>query len=198
MSDLQCPARIFLARHGEAEYESELLRDHGGSLTTRGRGQARQLGERLRGEQIRHVYASTLARAVQTAELAAGVLGVEVTVREGLHEFVVGDHAGSRADQFPFEPVFDRWVAGDLTAAIPGGETGEQIAARMLQVLDDIADRFRGESTLVVSHGCAIFTTLGVIAPGRATSLVLPNCASYLIEIDADGPRVTEWDTDHD
>ncbi len=198
MSDLQCAARIHLARHGEAEYESELLRDHGGSLTRRGREQAKQLGERLRGEQIRHVYSSTLARAVQTAELAAGVLGVDVTVREGLHEFVVGDHAGSRADQFPFEPVFDRWVDGDLTAAIPGGETGEQIAARVLGVLDDVADRFRGESVLVVSHGCAIFTALGVIAPGRVTSIELPNCASYLVEIDADGVRATEWDTGHD
>ncbi len=133
MSDLHCPARIFLARHGEAEYESELLRDHGGSLTRRGREQAKELGERLRGEQIRHVYASTLARSVQTAELAAGVLGVDVTVREGLHEFLVGDHAGSRADRFPFEPVFDRWLDGDLTAAIPGGETGEQIATRVLE-----------------------------------------------------------------
>jgi 2,3-bisphosphoglycerate-dependent phosphoglycerate mutase len=198
VSDLQCPARIFLARHGEAEYESELLRDHGGTLTRRGREQAKQLGERLRGEQIRHVYASTLARAVQTAELAAGVLGVDVTVREGLHEFVVGDHAGSRADQLPFEPVFDRWVDGDLTAAIPGGETGEQIATRVLRVLDDVADGFRGESTLVVSHGCAIFTALGVIAPGRATSIELPNCASYLVEIDADGTRATRWETGHE
>ena len=197
MSDLQCPARIFLARHGEAEYESELLRDQGGSLTRRGREQAQTLGESLRGERIAHVCASTLARAVQTAELAAGVLGVEVTVREGLHEFVVGDHVGSRADVTPFDPVFDRWVAGDLTAGIPGGETGEEIAARVLRVLEDMADRHRGESVLVVSHGCAIFTALGVIAPGSARSIELPSCASYLLERDADGWRVTPWDVDH-
>lgn len=197
MSDLHCPARIFLARHGEAEYESELLRDHGGSLTRRGREQARTLGERLRGERTQHVYASTLARAVQTAELAAGVLGVDVTVREGLHEFVVGDHSGSRADEFPFGPVFDRWVAGDLTAGIPGGETGEQIAARVLEVLEDIADRHRGESVVVVSHGCAIFTALGVLAPGRAGSIEMRNCASYLLERDADAWHVSPWDIDH-
>ena len=94
MSDLQCPARVFLARHGEAEYETELLMDHGGSLTTTGRAQARELGEKLRSERIAHVYSSTMSRAVQTAELAAGVLGVEVTVREGLVE--LGARRGPR------------------------------------------------------------------------------------------------------
>ena len=56
MTDLQCPARVFLARHAEAEYETELLMDHGGSLTTAGRAQARELGEKLRSERIAHVY----------------------------------------------------------------------------------------------------------------------------------------------
>lgn len=197
MSDLHCPARIFLTRHGEAEYESELLRDQGGSLTRRGRDQARALGEELRTERIGHVVASTLARAVQTAEIAAGVLGVDVTVREGLHEFVVGDHAGSRADETPFDPVFDQWVAGNLAAGIPGGEAGEEIATRVLRVLEDVADRFRGESVLVVSHGCAIFTALGVIAPGLATSIEMPNCASYLLERDSDAWRAAPWGVDH-
>ena len=95
MSDLQCPARIVLARHGEAEYESPLLHDHGGSLTLTGRAQARALGDRLRDERIAHVYTSSLARAVQTGELAAAVLGVEVTVREDLTRAI--DLGGSLA-----------------------------------------------------------------------------------------------------
>ena len=37
MSDLQCAARVFVARHGEAVYESELLSDAGGWLTPLGR-----------------------------------------------------------------------------------------------------------------------------------------------------------------
>lgn len=198
MSDLQCPARIFLARHAEAEYETEQLRDQGGSLTRRGRQQARALGEGLRAERIAHVWSSSLARAVQTAELAAGVLGVDVTVREGLREFVVADHIGSRADETPFDPVLDRWVAGDLTAAIPGGETGEEIATRVLRVIEEVADRHRGESVLVIGHGCAIFTALEVIAPGRAPAIDMRNCASYLLERDADGWQVTPWNGDPD
>ena len=45
MGDLQCAARVFVARHGEALYENELLSDAGGWLSPLGREQARTLAE---------------------------------------------------------------------------------------------------------------------------------------------------------
>ena len=146
MSDLQCPARVFLARHGEAAYETELLMDHGGSLTARGRAQARELGEKLRAEKIAHVYSSTISRAVQTAELAAAVLGVSVTVREGLVELALGEAYGRPAGTGMFVPELQAWVAGNVEAKTPGSESAVEIAARVRPVLDDIADQHRGES----------------------------------------------------
>ena len=58
MSSLQCPARILVARHGEAEDETELVSDDGGSLTALGRRQALELGELLRGERVARVWCS--------------------------------------------------------------------------------------------------------------------------------------------
>ncbi len=84
MSDLQCPARVFVARHGEAVYESELLSDAGGWLSPLGREQARELAQSLSGERIARVWTSDMARAVQTGEIVASVLGVDVVVRKGL------------------------------------------------------------------------------------------------------------------
>ena len=52
MSDVHCPARIIVARHGEAEYETPEMNAAGGSLTALGREQARDLGERLRQERV--------------------------------------------------------------------------------------------------------------------------------------------------
>jgi broad specificity phosphatase PhoE len=189
VSDLQCPARIHLARHGEAEYETPLLMDHGGSLSLAGRAQARELGERLTSERITHVYCSTLSRAVQTAELAAGKLGVDVTVREGLVELALGEALGLAAGNGFFDEAMDAWVSGDVDARAPGSESAVEIAGRVRAVLDDLADRHRGEAVLVVSHGGAIVATLAVLAfrPGRSTHV--DNCASVLVERDADGWR---------
>src|SRR6478735_8890928 len=90
MSSLHCAARVLVARHGEAEYETDLCSDDGGSLTPLGRKQARELGVSLQGERVARVWTSSLSRAVQTAEIVAGVLGVDVVVREGLREYGVG------------------------------------------------------------------------------------------------------------
>jgi broad specificity phosphatase PhoE len=109
---LQCPARIFLARHGEAAYETDLVTEDGGSLTALGRRQARDLGERLRSERIARVWCSPLSRAVQTAELAAGVLGVDVVVHEGSLDEV--------ADAHPGEAVLVVSHGGAILASAPG------------------------------------------------------------------------------
>jgi broad specificity phosphatase PhoE len=189
VSDLQCPVRVFLARHAEAEFETPLLMDHGGSLTGRGREQARALGRSLLGERIAHVYCSTTSRAVQTAELAAAVLGVEVTVREGLVEIASGEALGLAADGGHFDAAMDSWVAGDLQAAPPGSESALDIAARVRAVLDDLADRHRGEAVLVVSHACAMVAAVAALAFEAGRSTRVANCGYFLLEGDADGWR---------
>lgn len=202
MSSLQCPARIFLARHGEAEYETALVTDDGGSLTRRGREQSRALAERLRGERIARVWSSPLSRAVQTAEIAAAALGADVVVREGLREYGVGSLAGTDGDESAvLGPVFQAWVAGDDAATIPGGESVTGIVERVHAVLGEIADAHPGEAVLVVSHGGAILASVPELV-GRARStaleLVLANTGIVELEADADGWRLVRWDVAHD
>ncbi len=153
MTDLQCAARVFVARHGEATYESELLSDAGGWLSPLGRDQARELAESMAGERIARVWTSDMARAVQTGEIVAARLGVDVIVRTGLREFGVGHAAGTTGDPDPFAETFAAWLDGDLTARIPGAESGSDVVGRYEAVLDEIADTHRGEAVLVISHG---------------------------------------------
>jgi 2,3-bisphosphoglycerate-dependent phosphoglycerate mutase len=193
VSDVHCPARIIVARHGEAEYETPEMNATGGSLTTLGRQQARDLGERLRPERVAAVVCSELSRAVQTAEIAAGVLGLPVRVRERLQEYPAGDFLGRPYEHGFFDAMVTSWLAGDLAAGVPGGETGRETADRVLAVLEDLADQFRGETVLVVSHGGVILALWGAIAPGSPVApgndLVL-NGSTYVFENDADGWRV--------
>ncbi|RYC14702.1 histidine phosphatase family protein [Nocardioides zhouii] len=197
MTDLQCAARVFVARHGEAVYESELLSDAGGWLTTLGREQARLLAEAMANERIARVWTSDMARAVQTGEIVAGALGVDVVVRKGLREFGVGDAAGTDGVPDPFAATFASWLAGDLAARIPGAESGEEVVERYGAVLEEIADAHRGESVLVVSHGGVMCMALSALARNLALShsrdLPMPNCGVVALEGDDDGWVARSW-----
>src|SRR5262245_64354998 len=112
MSDLQCPARVYLARHAEAAYDGPGGgRPTDGPLSDRGEGQARALGEELRGARIARVYASTLPRASRTGVLAAAELGVDVEELEALVE----------------------------VGAVPDESAGD-VVSRMVSALEEIAD----------------------------------------------------------
>jgi 2,3-bisphosphoglycerate-dependent phosphoglycerate mutase len=168
MSDLQCAATIVLARHGDAEYDVDAWPDAGGSLTPLGRTQARALAESLRDRRIAMVWSSDLARAVQTAEIAAAVLGTGVRVRSQLREFTVG-----RPD-----------------------ETPDEFYARIAAELQSVADQTRGETALVISHGGAIEYTVPRLASNVASEFVpepFGNCATCELTADADGWVLRNW-----
>ena len=195
MSDLQCPARILLARHAQAAYAVPgVLTDAGGWLTDVGRGQARALAVSLRGERVCAAYTSPQTRAQRTGEIAAGVLGVPSAVVPGLQEFAVGSLGGSPGRNPIVLEVFSRWDAGDLTARCPGGESGEEVVARMAQALGTIADRHRGETVLVVSHGGAMRLAVSTLATNvRFRDLIRwspANAEVLALDIDSDGWRV--------
>ena len=74
--------QVFLVRHADAVAETLVLRDPDRHLTTRGREQARALGDRLRWHDCvpTAIWSSPLVRAVQTAELVAAGLASPVPV----------------------------------------------------------------------------------------------------------------------
>jgi probable phosphoglycerate mutase len=173
MSELFCPATLVLARHGEAEYECVGLSDDGGSLTGSGRRQARELAEGLAGDRVAAVWCSDLSRSVQTAEIAAAALGLTtVTVASGLREVSVGAHRGTPVRAGVLAAELRAWQDGRLSCRVPGGESGDEVVARLRGALEGAADQYRGETVLVVSHGWAIrvaVTQLCVNAAGAGS-----------------------------
>jgi probable phosphoglycerate mutase len=193
MTSLQCATTLVVARHAEAAYEVDEWADEGGSLTALGRKQAAALGEALGGRRVAHVWTSTLARAVQTAEIAAARLGVGVTTRSDLREFGVGDHAGVPKEVDPFLETYLRWLDGDLDVRMPGSETGREIADRVGGVLREIADLHPGETVLVVSHGGAIGVGVPTLCRMDVAQSQLANTATVEVLADADGWVCTRW-----
>ena len=116
--------------------------------------------------------------------------GSSVTVREGLVELGLGEASGKPAGTGIFVEEMQGWVAGDVDARYPGSESARDIAARVVPVLDGIADSHRGEAVLVVAHGGVVVAVQAVLdyQPGRTWDF--PNCAYVELEGDASGWRV--------
>lgn len=199
MSDLQCACTLLVARHGQAEYETDALTDAGGSLTLTGRKQALELAESLRGRRVAYVYTSPFARAVQTAEIVAGALGVGVRVREGLQELTVGAFEGQPEDVAygPFMEAFRAWEGGDLAATYDGGESAERVVARVREVLESVVDLHRGETVLAIGHGGSMCLALprlvSNLPDNHASSLRIANAAVVEMLADADDWRCVSW-----
>lgn len=198
MSDLQCAAVVLVARHAEAAYDVPVvLGDEGGRLTDRGREQALALAAELHGRRVAAVCSSHLSRAVETAEVVAGALGVDAHVLPGLEEFSVGTLAGRADGEAEVERVFESWLCGDLGPGCPGAESGFQVVERFRTAVGEVADSFRGETVLLVSHGGIMSIALPRIAfdahDDIARARWVPHCGMAEVHVDSDGWSLTSW-----
>lgn len=146
---------VYLARHAESDWNVE-NRFQGHSdrpLTDVGREQAAALADALSDISLDAVYSSPLRRALETAEIVAAAKGLEPVQVADLREVDVGGWAGlSRADvESRFPEAFRRWLGGG--EGWEGGETYEQMAARVLDAVGRLAESHPNGSILVVSHG---------------------------------------------
>jgi len=183
------PTRLFVARHGSTPLveENRFSGSIGVDLSDEGRLQAAALGERLRGERITAIYTSPMSRAVQTAQLAARAIRLEPILRDGLREISHGHWEGMKRSDVEerFAGEYAAWEADPFRFAPEGGESGVQVLARALPVIQQIVAAHPGERVLVVSHKATIrlvlCSLLGIDARGYRNRLdQSPACLNVL------------------
>ncbi|KRF24617.1 bifunctional RNase H/acid phosphatase [Phycicoccus sp. Soil803] len=184
------PTRIVLVRHGVTDFtEASRLDGRGGSdpsLNTAGQAQAAAAGRataHLLGGSPARVVTSSLARARETGAAVAEAIGVTPSVDADWDEQDFGDWDGASI------PDLVRDQAEALTAlrvdaayARPGGESHDQLAARVVAAFDRVVAA--GGTTVVVCHRkpimCVLAHVLGIphdkvwrlaAAPGSLTAL---------------------------
>jgi broad specificity phosphatase PhoE len=149
------PTTILLARHGESDWNAEQRwQGHADRpLSELGKHQATALAERLEGVPLAAIYASDLARARETARAVAERRGMVVVTCPDLREVDVGSWSGyTREDAEARDPVgWRRWLDGGQGWS--GGESYEQMAARAVAAVREIAAAHPGQHVLVVAHG---------------------------------------------
>jgi broad specificity phosphatase PhoE len=147
---------IHLARHGETDWNRE-LRWQGHSdppLNDRGRRQAQMLADALDGMPLAAVYTSDLSRATETAEIVASRLNLPVSVDPALREIDVGSWEGFTLAEIEtrFPEAVARWEERG-EHGWEGGESHDQMAARVREAVRSIAARHEDEEILIVTHG---------------------------------------------
>jgi probable phosphoglycerate mutase len=194
MSDLQCPARIILARHGAASTpDGQSPR----SLTRDGVAQSGALAAVAANLRVAAVWSSTMLRAHQTAGIVAGHLGLDVVPDDRLRELINDERwTPPLCDKDEPGDVYAAWLDGDLDGTI-FGESGHDVIARLRSVVEEAADRFRGEAVLLVSHGGIIELALSHLCRNVTATFVdrhpLDNGEAVEVEVDSSGWVCTRW-----
>ena len=138
---------LYLVRHGETDW-NRARRIQGLTdipLNDTGREQARLTGSLLTRRPITRVFASPLVRARETAEIIARELGLpEPELRDA---FVERDYGA--AEGMGFHEIDVRYPPG---TDVPGRESREAVAERVLPALQALAAEHPGEA-LVVNSG---------------------------------------------
>lgn len=192
--------RLHLIRHGQTAANVSKLLDTahpGNDLTAEGRAQAEALVDRLGAEPIEAIYTSDLVRTHQTAAPLAAALGLSPVALPGLAEIKAGEYEMS--DDFaPYISVLAAW-ATDLTAAMPGGDSGEGFVTRYDEAIATIVSdaSARGFDTAVAfSHGAAMraWTAMRAGVPLEwSRDRPVSNTTVFTLDHDGDRWRMVAW-----
>jgi len=184
--------RIYLARHGETDWNAErrLQGRTDTPLNSTGRQQAAKLAERLKGVRLDAVYSSTLSRSRETAEIARG--DVPMKSLPGLTERNHGKFEGKLVDGS--DPATEQEYRQRRRAPedeLDGGESLNQFYERVRTTFGDIRSQQASGTILIVGHAITnqmILRALFGLTLEQATSIRQVNDEFYLIELDAGNP----------
>ncbi|MBI2709370.1 MAG: MSMEG_4193 family putative phosphomutase [Actinobacteria bacterium] len=190
------PTRVLFVRHGQTPTTGKVLpgRAKGLHLADAGRAQADAVAARIAGlKGVAAVYASPLERTRETAAPIARALGLRVVADRGLLECDFGDWTGAELKALAKRPEWrtvQRYPSG---FRFPGGESMQEMQARICDATARLCAAHPGETIVCVSHADPI---KAVVAAAVGTHLdlfqriVVSPCSVSAIGYGADGPVV--------
>src|SRR5262245_8516541 len=152
---------LYLIRHGQTECSRE-SRFCGSGVDVPLLPEGVEMAEALAASYARTpweaIYSSPQLRARETAGPLARSSGQTLRVEPGLREIAYGAWEGMLEDEVRRHSPeqFQAWLHDPGRNAPPGGETGIEIAARALPVVDAIRARHLSGNVLAVSHKATI------------------------------------------
>ncbi|MEZ4699528.1 MAG: histidine phosphatase family protein [Rhodothermales bacterium] len=163
---------LFLVRHGETDFNRQRIVQGRGvdvPLNETGRLQAGALARRAATLELDAIFASTLTRAGETADIVAEAVGAAQVHRlSDLEEMSWGVYEGrprSPELKLAFREMRDRWGAGEYDYAVEQGESVYDVQRRGLAAIHHIVQAHPGQRVLVVTHGRFLRIILASLLP---------------------------------
>jgi probable phosphoglycerate mutase len=216
--------RLCIVRHGETDWniEKRLQGQLDVALNAQGRAQARALCRTLSEQQnaagnaadnaaghaagnagIGHakfaaVYSSDLARAWQTAQIASAGLPIAVLPAPTFRERHYGTHQGLTSQEAAqaHPAMYRLHQARDLHYDYETGESLARFAARIEKGLQTLAERHRGQSILIFTHGGVLDIIYRLVTQrplNTPRDFPIPNAAINWLSHSEAGWRITCW-----
>lgn len=194
---------MLLVRHASNDYTKEGRLAGwipGVHINAQGQREADELARRLSKLPIEAIYSSPLERAVDTANAIAACHRLTVEIREGLGEGNVGEWTGKTIKELQATDLWKAIQTKPVGVNPPGGESIDQVQARMVSEFERIRGAHSEGLVVIVSHAdplkAAISHYLGwdlnlfqriAISPASASVLLLEDEKSQLLLLNHTG-----------
>jgi probable phosphoglycerate mutase len=193
---------FLLIRHGETDW-NRALRFQGHidvPLNPIGLTQADRLRQHIQeGDWAHapHLHSSDLTRAMQTAQPLSGELRSvqpQISLREQGFGIFEGKSVAELQQDLP--ELWAQWRRFDADFELPGGESTRRFHARIMQALTGLAESYRGERLVVVTHG-GVLDMLWRTVHGQSLDgyrqCVIPNAGINHVVWDDGQWRILDW-----
>ena len=149
---------IYLARHGETEYNRcNQIQGRGidASLNETGRRQAQAIADNLAGADIQRIFSSSLRRSQETAEIIAKTFDLEFQSYADLDEMNFGIYEGRPIAEIESElqELHNIWKSGNVDHASENGESPSMVLNRAAAQIEEIIEEHQGSNLLFILHG---------------------------------------------
>jgi broad specificity phosphatase PhoE len=183
--------RLILLRHGRTAWnDSGRAQGHTDiPLDDTGRAQAAEAAAYVAGLRVAAIWSSDLVRARETADIIARATGLPVKADARFREYDVGERHGLTVAEAAerFGGLGPAWELGIRRPGVPGAETYDDVAARIVPACREALDSLdSAETGLVVSHGACLKVAVGGLLGWPAASVAdlrgLDNCHFAALE----------------
>lgn len=191
---------LILVRHGATEANEQRPYILQGdaidlNLSETGRQQAKAVGEFLAKYPLSAIHASTMKRAIETAEAIAGHHDLTVETHAELKEADVGTWEGldwgTIMERYPEEHA--RFFENPAENPYLGGESYNDVHARASAKLEELIDRYRGKTIAVVAHNVvnrSLLAPLLGVDMRRAKEIAQANTGVNILKNDGQTTKV--------